>query len=107
MFNLPQKCSTSPRRVRAGRSVATSRADTADGPRPIVSRPHTTAAAEQRPGRPRVNSSEQSTEPPRDQRAARSHSQDRKQRMDTPHTPQTPPPPAADAALFVGIDVAK
>jgi transposase len=30
--------------------------------------------------------------------------------MDTPHTPQTPPPPpppATDAALFVGIDVAK
>ncbi len=79
------------------RSVATSHADTATGPRPIVPRP-TTAVTEQGPSRSRVASPEQPYELPK--HAGRSHLQDRDARM-------TGPASQATCSLFVGIDVAK
>jgi transposase len=82
------------------RSEATSHADTAQRPRPIVPRP-TTADPEQGPGVARVMSSEQSIEPLPN---ARSHSQDRNKRMTTSNPLSTP---AVLSPLFVGIDVAK
>src|SRR6185437_3271991 len=98
MFKTMENSSTSSRRVRMARSEATSRADTALGPRPIVNRP-TSAATKRGPSRCRVLASEQSTEPlPRDFRPARSHSQDRNIRM----THETSMP-----GIYVGIDVAK
>src|ERR1700704_1091804 len=102
MFKKPQKRSTPSRRVRVARSVATSRADTATGPRPIVFRPPA-AVAERGPSRSRARSPEQSTEP-LPACPARSHSQDREVRMST-NPPAVPGPSALPVAA--GIDVAK
>src|SRR5690348_3744328 len=99
MFKPTMKRSTTSRRVRVARSVATSHADTAGGPRPIVSRPNA-AVTEQGPSLPRVRSPEQSTEPP-PKRVARSHSQDRDVRMSTSNGQHS------SAGAFVGIDVAQ
>src|SRR5690242_8541732 len=113
MFKTSHKCSTTSRRVRMARSVATSHADTATGPRPIVSRP-SAAVTKRGPSRSRVRSPEQSIEPllprppephkrPAVVTAARSHSQDRDVRMT--NTAATTPP--APGAVYVGIDVSK
>src|SRR2546425_4641549 len=112
MFKNTKNKSTTPRRVRVARSVATSHADTAVGPRPMAYGP-STAAAEHGPSRCRVVSPEQSTEPlppreplpqrPSRRRRARSHSQDRDHRM----THLLDSSSSAADGLYVGIDVAK
>src|SRR5947207_13064819 len=111
MFKNSHRSSTTSRRVRVVRSVATSHADTAASPRPIAPRP-TTAVAKPGPSRPRVRPPEQSTEPLPAPPPARSHSQDRVSRMST--TRNSPPPPstapaaaAARGGLYVGVDVVK
>src|SRR5579864_920900 len=102
MLKKTNKYSTAmARRVRVARSVATSHADTATGPRPIVPRP-STAATERGPSRRRVRPPEQPTGP-LPHRSARPHSQDREVRMSTNHG--NPSVPAA--APYVGIDVSK
>src|SRR4051812_4488905 len=115
MFKTRSNDSTAARRVRMARSAATSHADTANRPRPIVPRP-STAVTKQGPDASCVKSSEQSTELLRHKPPARSHSQDRNQRMDTADTsvspasvPLTvPPAPAAPTQpLVIGVDMAK
>src|SRR5436305_13943826 len=103
MFKTMKKCSTASRRVRVARSVATSHADTAGGPRPIVARP-IAAVTERGPSLPRVPSPEQSTEPP-PKRVARPHSQDRDIRMST--NAKHGSDGAARTGGLVGIDVAQ
>jgi len=94
MFNPMSNESNVQGRVRAVRSVATSRANATAGPRPIAPR-STTTVAEQGPGRHRASSPEQPTEP---LPPARSHSQGRERRMATDRLTRS---------LLVGIDVAK
>src|SRR5882672_4637970 len=107
MFKQPKiHVTTTSSRVRMARSVATSHADTAVGPRPIVSRCITATVTEQGTSRRRAPSPEQSTEPPRPLRRARSHSQDREVRMST-NGSSNMGAAASAGAVFVGIDVAK